>query len=208
MIYSRWLYTEHEQPHNDNGEGAYTIFSTQQSIDVKFMPLDVVCIQRFAVLWEGSPDTRVIDLIEQSIISAKLSPVKLLNASKGMLVIVYDSQLPGEKYERFHDAWEEIASGVMFDDWTVLLIKDTDAGFGFDGGRIFRQFAREILDNHEIGITDFTPDMFLFKDDWTPEKVFGPDFREEAEARAKQLRDGPDLFDDDLDSWRESPPDL
>ncbi len=26
MIYSRLLYTEHEQPHNDDGEGAYTIF--------------------------------------------------------------------------------------------------------------------------------------------------------------------------------------
>lgn len=208
MIYSRWLYTEHEQPHNYHGEGAYTIFSTQQPIDVNFMPLDVVCIQRFAVLWEGQPDTRVIDLIEQSIILAKLSPVKLLNASKGTLLVVYDSRLLGEKYEMFQDAWEEIASGVMFDDWTVLLIKDTEAGFGFDGGRIFRQFAREILDNNEIGITDFTPNMFLFKDDWAPEKVFGPDFREEAEARAKQLRDGPDLFDDDLDSWRESPPDL
>lgn len=33
MIYSRLLYTEHEHPHNENGEGAYTIFSTQQTLD-------------------------------------------------------------------------------------------------------------------------------------------------------------------------------
>ncbi|MEO6677664.1 MAG: hypothetical protein ABIO21_09830 [Pseudomonas sp.] len=146
----------------------------------------------------------MIDLIEQSIILAVLSPVKLLNASKGMLVVVYDSRLVGETYELFHLAWAKIAAGAMYDEWTVLLIKDTDAGFGLDGGRIFREFARGILDNNEIGIVEFTPDMFLFKDDWTPENVFGSGFREEAEARSKQLREGPDLFDDDLDSWRES----
>lgn len=145
------------------------------------------------MLWEVSPDTRVIDLIVQSIVLAKLSPVKLFNASNEMLVVVYDSQLLGEKYERFHNAWEEIASGVMFDDWTVLLIKDTEAGSGFDGGRVFRKFARDILDNNELGITVFTSAMFLFKADWTPEKVFGPSFREKAKARAKQLRDGVDV---------------
>lgn len=198
MIYSRWLYTEHEQPHNDDGEGAYTIFSTQQLWGANCIPLDSVCIQRFAVLWEGSPDTRVIDLIEQSIVITILSPVKLLSASKGMLVVVYDSILIGETYELFQLTWEKLAAGVMYDEWTVLFIKDTDAGFGFDGGRIFRQFAREILDNNELGITDFTPDMFLFKDDWTPENVFGPDFREKAEARAKELREDPDFFDDDI----------
>ncbi|MCY1449408.1 hypothetical protein D9M71_661410 [compost metagenome] len=168
------------------------------------MPLDLVCIQKFAVLWEAQPDTRVIDLIEQSIVLAILSPVKLLNASEGMLVVVYDSALVGENFKLFHLAWEKIAAGVMYDEWTVLLIKDTDAGHGFDGGRIFRTFARSILDNNEIGITDFTSDMFLFKDEWSPENVFGPSSFEEANTKSEQLREGPDLFDDDLDSWRES----
>ncbi|MDI1330132.1 hypothetical protein [Pseudomonas sp.] len=185
MIYSRWLYTEHEQPHNDDGEGAYTIFSTQQLFGADCMALDLVCIQRFAVLWEGLPDTRVIDLIEQSIILAVLSPVKLLNASKGMLVVVYDSTLVGENYELFQLTWAKLAAGAMYDEWTVLLIKDTDAGFGLDGGRIFREFARDILDNNDIGITEFTSEMFLFKDDWTPENVFGPSPLEEADAESE-----------------------
>jgi hypothetical protein len=204
MIYSRLLYTEHEQPHNDDGEGAYTIFSTQQLFGADCMPLEAVCIQKLAVLWEDQPDTRVIDLIEQSIILVILSPVKLLHASEGMLVVVYDSTLVGENFELFHLAWAKIAAGVMYEEWTVLLIKDTDAGHGFDGGRIFRKFARSILDNNEIGISDFTPDLFLFKDDWAPENVFGPKSFEEANAESEQLREGPDLFDDDLDSWRKS----
>lgn len=203
MIYSRWLYTEHEQPHNDDGEGGYGIFSTQQLFGADCMPLGTVCIQKFAVLWEDKPDTRVIALIKQSIILAILFPVKLLHASKGMLVVVYDSEFVGENFKSFHLAWEKIAAGVMYDEWTVLLIKDIDAGQGFDGDRIFRSFARSILDNNEIGISDFSPDMFLFKDDWVPENVFGPAY-EEVEPASEQPRDGSDLFDDDLDSWRVS----
>lgn len=203
MIYSRLLYTEYEQPHNDKGEGAYTIFSTQQLFGADCMPLETVCIQKFAVLWEDKPDTRVIDLIEQSIILAILSPVKLLHASEGMLVVVYDSTLVGENYKLFQLAWAEIAVGVMYDEWTVLFIKDNDAGSGYDGGRTFRKFARGILDNHDIGITEFTPEMFLFKEDWTPENVFGP-APVELDAESEKLHDGPDLFDDDLDSWRGS----
>jgi hypothetical protein len=204
MIYSRLLYTEHEHPHNDDGEGAYAIFSTQQLFGADCMPLEAFCIQKFAVLWEDQPDTRVIDLIEQSIILTILSPVKLLHASKGMLIVVYDSQLAGENYKLFHLVWEKITASVMYDDWTLLLIKDTAAGRGYDGGRIFRKFARKILDNNEIGITEFTPDMFLFKDDWTHENVFGPAPADEAEAESDKQRAAPNLFDDDLDSWRES----
>lgn len=204
MIYSRWLYTEHEQSHDDHDEGAYTIFSTQQLFGADCIPLEAMCIQKFAVLWEDQPDTRVIDLIEQSIVLTILSPVKLLHASEGMLVVVYDSALTGENYKLFYLVWEKIAAGVMYDDWTLLLIKDTNAGFGHDGGATFRRFARGILDNHDIGITEFTPDMFLFKDYWTSENLFGPTPSDEVEAESEKLRDGPNLFDDDLDSWRQS----
>lgn len=203
MIYSRLLYTEHEQPHNDKSEGGYTIFSTQQLFGANCMPLEAVCIQKFAVLWEDQPDTRVIDLIEKSIILAVLSPVKLLHASKGMLVVAYDSILAGENFELFNLTWADIAASVMYDDWTVLLIKDTHAGLGFDGGRIFRKFARGILDNSDIGITEFTRDMCLLKEDWKPQKIY-ESAPEEVEADSVQLRDGPDLSDDDLDSWRGS----
>jgi hypothetical protein len=204
MIYSRLLYTEHEQPHNDDGEGAYTIFSTQQLFGPDCVPLGDMKVQKFAVLWEGQPDTRVIDLIEQSIMLTILSPVRLLNASKGTLVVVHDSKLVGENYKLFCLVWEKIAAGVMYDEWTVLFVKDTGTGFGLVGGRIFREFARGILDSNEIGIVEFTPDMFLFKDDWAPENIFGPPPDDESDPEPGHLTKTPGLFDDDLDSWRES----
>lgn len=205
MIYSRLLYTEHEQPHNADGEGAYTIFSLLQLFSPECVPLDDWMLQKFAVLWEGNPDTRLIDLIEKSILLTILSPVKLLNASKGMLVIVYDSVLVGENYMLFSLTWEKLAAEVMYDEWTTLFIKDTDAGNGLDGGRIFRQYVRDILDNNEIGLVEFTPDMFLFNDEWSPENVFGPPPTEESESVSDQLKDGPDVFDEDLDAWRDLP---
>lgn len=130
-------------------------------------------VQKFAVLWEGQPDTRVIDLIEQSIVLTILSPVKLLNASKGTLVVVHDSKLVGENNKLFCLAWEKLAAGVMYDEWTVLFVKDTGAAPRLAGGRIFGQFARGILDSNETGIVEFTPDMFLFKDDWAPKTSMG-----------------------------------
>ncbi|MDY7580625.1 MULTISPECIES: hypothetical protein [Pseudomonas] len=155
MIYSRLLYTEDEHSHNDDREGAYMIFSTQQLFGADCMPLDAVCIQKFAVLWERQPDTRVI---EQSIVLAILSLVKLLHASKGMLVVVYDSTFIGENYELFHLAWAKIATSAMYDEWIVLLIKDTDAGRGFDGPLAsFQNYKIKV--SYEVRLTGTTGPM-------------------------------------------------
>ena len=194
MIYSRLLYTEHEDPGNEAGEGAFTIFSTQQLTDSHFHFMDAVCIQTFAVLWEGVKDTRVIDLIERSIIKGALSPVKLLHASKGTLMVVYDHKIAESVRETLDDAWQDLAGEVMYDEWTAELIPDSQAGSIAHGGRILRQHAPAILLNN-LGITEFTPDMFLFAAEWTPEAVFGPNFK--PRDKNDPTRKDPDLFDDD-----------
>lgn len=199
MNYSRVLYTEHEQPHNKNGEGGYTVFSTQQSKGINFMPLDVLSTQTFAVLWWNSPDTRVIHLIEKAIIEGQLSPVKLLHSSKGTLVIVYDDDFSDEKYGDFKAAWDDIASYALYDEWNAIVIKESEIAFDLDGGRLFRKYAPEILAANTLGIVEFTSDMFLFWDEWDPRDILGELNPEEERASLKQLRDGPDLFDDDVD---------
>lgn len=101
MIYSRLLYTEHERSYEEYGEQAYTIFSTQQVRDVNSKPLKALCVQKFAVLCGAQPDTRVILLIEKAIRMGKLSPLKLLHASKVTLVIAYDAELNERQYKKF-----------------------------------------------------------------------------------------------------------
>lgn len=198
MIYSRLLYTEHEHPHDEDGEGAYTIFSTQQQRDVMGASLPTLGLQHFAVLWAGVPDTRVILLIEESIVAKSLSPVRIVHASKGTLTVVYDHRLVGKPLKDFLHTWEEIADGVEYDSWTLEAIVDKDVGNCFMGGRLFRAHAPSILAAHQLGITPFTSEMFLFSDDWTPEAVYGADYIEKLQTEAKQARRNTDFFDDDL----------
>lgn len=68
-----------------------------------------------------------------------------------------------------------------------------------DGGRLFRTYAPEILATNRLGIEVFTSEMFLFWDEWDPEDILGEHNPEEERAKFTQLRDGPDLFDDDVD---------
>ncbi|MNC13713.1 hypothetical protein D3C75_614670 [compost metagenome] len=115
MIFSRLLHTEHEHSHDEYGEGGYTVLSTHQSKGINFIPLDVSSVQKFAALWWGTFDTRVIHLIEKAIITEQLSPVKLLHASKAMLVIVYDSNHTNEHYDDFKSSREYIAPYEIYD---------------------------------------------------------------------------------------------
>jgi hypothetical protein len=193
MIYSRLLYTEHEHPHDEHGEGAYTIFNTQQTRDVNSMPLNAVSLQKFAVLWEGRPDTRVIDLIEEGIIKGVLAPVKLLHASEGTLFIAYDSILDAAHYEEFVNAWADIASGALYDCWTAMFIADLAVTNRVESCRLFRNHAPGILENNSLGITDFTSDMFLFWDKWDPVNVF-----ESEPQESNQVPLDFDSFDDDI----------
>ncbi|MFG6206079.1 hypothetical protein [Pseudomonas retamae] len=198
MIYSRLLYTEHEHPHNENGEGAYTIFSTQQTLDKNLNLIGEVYIQTFAVLWKGHPDTRLVELIEQSIIIGQLSPVKLLHVSSAVLTVVYDTELAGKKYENFKMMWERIAAGVMYGCWGVRFISEIEASFSFEGGRLLKIYARDILNNNNLGITSFTTELFLLNDNWQPKKIFGQDYLEVASSLEK-FRDDSIIFYDDVD---------
>ena len=161
------------------------------------MPLSAVCIQKFAVLWEGRPDTRAIDLIEESIVKGVLAPVKLLHASEGTLFIAYDSMLDDGHYEGFVNAWADIASGALYDCWTPLFIVDLKVTNRVESCRLFRNYAPEILENNVLGITDFTSDMFLFWDEWDPENIFGSERQEERQEGSEGRYDF-DLFDDDI----------
>jgi hypothetical protein len=171
MIYSRMLYTEHEQPPEKSGEGAFTIFSTQQSTDVNFMPLDVVCLQRFAVLWNNTRDMRLVALIEQSLIIAQLSPVKLLYAADKTLIVVYDHELINDEYDEFIGIWEELVDDVIGERWKVIFVADIGLERCAVGG-LFYRYASRILESSTLGILPFTSNMCLFKDEWKPKDLY------------------------------------
>lgn len=187
MVYSRFLYTEYEQQCNEEGEGGYTIFSTPQPLDAGMMVKSITGVLKFGVLWSDGVDTRVIQLIEEAIVLGILRPVRLMHASKGALTILVDSKEMKYESMNYLGLWEEVAGNVLWGSWTVELLYESDLGSLFAGGRQFRQYAPAILAVHKLGISSYTYDMFLFKNEWTQEAVFGSE---------QELKEDLD-FDDD-----------
>ena len=103
-----------------------------------------------ATRYKGDRLDRAVDYVDHPLSGEAIECFK-------RLVVVHDSKLVGENYKLFCLFWEKIAAGVKYDEWTVLFVKDIDAGLGLVGGRIFRAFARGILDSNDVGIVEFTP---------------------------------------------------
>ncbi|WP_338444709.1 hypothetical protein QCL51_07145 [Pseudomonas sp. LTR0] len=196
MIYSRVLQVEHEQPKNEYGEGAYTIFNLVQPFTLNLKKSKSVWIQSLAVLWNNQIDTRIIAMIETALIEGALSPVLLLQATKGTLNIVHSSHTSHKTQDYFENTWHEIAGNAWYDEWSANFICDSQIIFNDSGGRIFRTYAEKILSDHKLGMRLFTTDMFLHHEEWEPEKLLGPS---EYQPRGTENDDQvPDAFDDNI----------
>lgn len=110
-------------------------------------------------------------------------------------MVVYDHRISKSVKEDLEKNWQNLAGEVMYDEWIAELIPDSKAGSMHCGGRVLRHNGPAILLN-DLGITQFTRDMFLFAADWMPEALFGPDAKSR-DQHDPTLRD-PDFFDDDI----------
>lgn len=161
MIYSRMLHTEHDRPNHADGGGAHTIFTTQQANDVNLMMLDMVCLQRFAVLWNGAVNSKIIHLIELAIVSEQLSPVIMLHEFDRVLLVAYNHELHGEQLEIFHEAWTELVTEAMPTASAIVFLEARWVALGLDGGKVFRKYALDVLTSYELGILPFTSELRL-----------------------------------------------
>lgn len=180
MIYSRILHTEYEHPANEDGEGAYTVFTVVQPYKLNFKKCSKVCIQTFAILWKGTVDTRLIYIVEKALIAGVLSPVKALYAAKGSLNVIYSNDLDGDDHIKLYQSWSKLGLSVWYDQWITQFFDETE--ITHERGNNFLGKIRCILQQHNLGIQPFTSEMFLFHEEWTPENVFGPDCAERARA--------------------------
>lgn len=160
MIYSRMLHTEHDCPNLYDG-GAHTIFCTPQANDMNNTMLDMMCLQRFAVLWNWSINPSIIHLVEQAIFSEKLSPVLMLHEYLGILIVVYNHHLQGETLDTFQKVWTELVLQAMPMVETIVFLAPECVAVGLDGGEVFRKHALNVLTSNELGIVPFTPEMRL-----------------------------------------------
>ncbi|MBD8828585.1 hypothetical protein [Pseudomonas sp. CFBP 13602] len=194
MIYSRILHTEYEHPANEDGEGAYTVFTVVQPYKLNFKKCTKVCIQTFAILWKDTVDTRLISIVEKALINGVLPPVKALYAAKGNLNVIYSNDLDGDDYNKLYQSWSKLGLGVWYDQWITQFFSETE--ITHERGNNFLGEIRCIFQQHDLGIQPFTSEMFLFHEEWTPENVFGPDYAERAGATPNKDVIGESAFDD------------
>ncbi|SDG12389.1 hypothetical protein [Phytopseudomonas seleniipraecipitans] len=167
MIYSRLIYTEHEQRPNEKNEGDFTIFSTQQSLDINLNRLPDICIQTFAVLWDLHDVTHLVYLIERAIILGVLSPVKIVRDYQGALTVVCDQETTDAKLEAVATAWNLIAKETGWPYREVQLISEAADCMLPGGDLLLKDIAHQISEHHELGIKEFSSDLLIVADDWT-----------------------------------------
>ncbi|MGM3216540.1 hypothetical protein ACSQ5K_15165 [Pseudomonas sp. PhalM4] len=131
------------------------------------MMLDMACMQRFAVLWNGSVNSKIIHLIEQAIVSEQLSPVIMLHEFDGVLLVAYHHELQGERLEIFHEAWAELVTETMPTAAAIVFLEARWVALGLDGGKVFRKYALDVLTSYELGIVPVAPTQ-------NPETAFYP----------------------------------
>lgn len=175
MTYSHVLQVEHEEPKNVYGEGAYTVFTFIQPINLELNFEPRICIQSLAVIWNDRVDTRIIAMIEKGLIQGVLSPVKLLHESEGTLHIVYNGLLSHCAQSHFESSWREIARDAWGDEWTADFILDSQTHSGQVGDSAFRNYADDIVCCHGLGLVEFKGDRLHYHNRWQPTRSKDPD---------------------------------
>lgn len=168
MKYSKILHVEHEEPMNEHGEGAYTVFNLIQPLGLDFNLQPKVHIQKLAVLWNKQTDTRLIAMIEKGLIQGALSPIKLLYVADGSLNIIYNVLLDIGAQSRFETLWIAIAREAWGEKWTANFIPCSQAYATCEGDNALRTYADVILCSHGLGLWEFTGDRLHHHNRWQP----------------------------------------
>ncbi|MDH0302259.1 hypothetical protein D3C81_242190 [compost metagenome] len=158
MIYSKVLRVIHEQPMNEHGQEAYTVFITTHNFNLDLQPGARVLIQKFAVLWNDCVDMRIVAMIERGLIQGVLPPLKLLGVTGSFLNVVYDSSINATAYMRFEQAWREIAYNAWGDSWVANFVRETQIHDTNARDRSFCIDADGIIWGHGLGIWEFDGD--------------------------------------------------
>ena len=162
MIYSRFLYTEYEGPLTSHrGDYLYVVMSTPQSHTPALGVRKSVGLQRFAVIWSGEPDLRVINLIEEAIVARVISPVKILHPTNGRLDIIVDQNLSAEKLKAFVYVWGSLVRKISKNEWNLVVTIEGQLTSTSSEASTLTTHYQEVLNTFELGVQDYSPKLSL-----------------------------------------------
>ncbi|MDY7566841.1 hypothetical protein QN400_07210 [Pseudomonas sp. RTC3] len=160
MDYSKYFHTEYDEtaPIGKIGRGAhYSVLSALQARDEHLNVLDTPKIQRIGLIWDEDHDTRIIEVLEDALVSGILSPVKFIGERKGGVTIIVDEDNPQAKTPEFHRKWESICSSVDGDFWSFnIKTIVTDTGYIIHtSNQLIRTYLTNINNLWSIGLHDY-----------------------------------------------------
>jgi len=162
MIYSRFLYTESKGSiASAQDETEYLIFSTPQAHTPSLGFRKSVGLQRFAVLWNGELDSKVITIIEEALIARMFSPIKVLQIDNGRLDIVIDQDLNEEKLRAFVFALDALVRKISEKKWILVVCSDNLKSTNPEKASVQERYNDTFIRSAEIGILDYSPELSL-----------------------------------------------
>jgi hypothetical protein len=162
MIYSRFLHTESQGSIAcAQDETQYLIFSTPQSHTPSLGFRKSVGLQRFAVLWNGEFESKLITIIEEALIARMLSPIKALQIENGRLDIVIDQDLNEEKLKAFVFSLDALVRKISEKKWFLVICSDNLNSANSEKASVVEKYNNPIIRSAEIGILDYSPELSL-----------------------------------------------
>ena len=162
MIYSRFLHTECQGSlASGQDDTQYLIFSTPQSHTPALGFRKTVGLQRFAVLWNGEFDSKVITIIEEALTARMLSPIKVIQIDNGRLDIVIDQDLNEEKLRVFVFALDALVRKISEKKWILVVCSDNLKSTDPEKARVLESYNDPIIRSAGIGILDYSPELSL-----------------------------------------------
>ncbi|MEZ1839841.1 hypothetical protein QVM62_18495 [Pseudomonas putida] len=175
-----------EQGWTDANETEYQILSCLQWRTENLHSLEIATKQKFAILSKGDLEQSVVDLVERAHSLGGLSPVNLIVAEVDQICLFLGSGVASTTIATVESLWNKAVNVNKDEPWAIRLAS-VDELANVDSDLDFWPDAQEILQSHELGLSEF--------------KTTG----EELLAYTPPLKDSPSVADS---SERANPEDL
>lgn len=188
---SRLFFAEHDLIDRKGGKLVASIYSTHQALEANFGFREQTGIQTFGVLWgQNGLDSRLINIIEEGIVEAVLSPIQLFHHHHGTLTIILNPRFRRCPTD-FIDAWQGIALNSNFDHLELRCLYAKDNRL-YKDGRQFCELVKNVISSEMLGIEDYSSAYSLLEEEWE-----GFDEPEEKHDSSPRIDDQPqlDIFD-------------
>lgn len=143
-----------EQGWTDANEAEYQILSCLQWKTENLHSLEIATRQKFAILSKGELVQSVVDLVERAHSLGGLSPVNLIVAEVDQICLFLGSDVASTTIATVESLWNKAVNINKDEPWAIRLAS-VDELANVDSDRDFWPDAQEILQSHELGLSEF-----------------------------------------------------